>query len=76
MKTRWAVCINDEDYPASLEVGKLYQVIPDPTGNAHGLLRVIDESGEDYLYEKSRFFAVEIPPGLARALKRAYRNLV
>ena len=51
----FAVCINNTGYEASLEVGKLYRLIPDDEAASHGYLRVIDESGEDYGYSKSRF---------------------
>jgi len=63
-KTRdrhFAVCINNEGYEASLELGKLYQVIPDVEANANDLIRVIDESGVDYAFATSRFRAVGIP---------------
>ena len=45
-----ALCINNEGYPVSLDVGKVYRVIPDDQAAAHGYLRVIDESGEDYAW--------------------------
>jgi len=66
---RFAVCINNEGYKASLEVGKLYRVIPDPEAAAHGYLRVVDESGEDYGYAVARFFPLEVPQALADALQ-------
>jgi len=64
----FAVCVNNQDYPASLEIGKLYQVIPDSNADAHGYIRVIDESGEDYGYSKDRFFPLQIPSALQDAL--------
>ena len=57
----FAVCINNKRYEASLERGKLYRVIPDEEAEAHGYLRVIDESGEDYGYSADRFFRLEVP---------------
>ena len=54
-RTRLAVCIDNAGYPASLEPWKLYQVLPDPEAKAHGQLRVIDESGEDYLFPAALF---------------------
>ena len=65
---QFAVCINNEGYAASLEVGKLYEVIPDETAAAHGYIRVVDESGEDYGYAATRFFPLEVPQVLADAL--------
>ena len=64
----FGVCINNAGYPASLEVGKLYPVIPDPKAAQHGYIRVIDESGEDYGYSAERFFVLEAPEALAKAL--------
>ena len=58
---RLVVCVNDEGYPASLERRKLYVALRDRVAEKHGLLRVIDGSGEDYLYPKS-FFRQVTPP--------------
>lgn len=54
-KTRLVVCIDNTGYPASLELRKVYQVLPDSEAKAHGQMRVVDESGEDYLYPASLF---------------------
>ena len=67
----FAVCINNKSYEASLEKGKLYRVIPDEEAEAHGYLRVVDESGEDYGCSADRFFRLEVPRPLERALLRA-----
>jgi hypothetical protein len=67
-KTIFAVCLDNEGYPASLEVGKLYRVVPDEEAAAHGLLRVVDESGEDYAFEARRFHALKLPQEVERAL--------
>ena len=67
-KTQFAVCISNEGYPASLEVGKLYRILPDDQADTHGYFRVIDESGEDYGYSKDRFFSIEIPEALKNTL--------
>ncbi len=67
----FAVCISNEGYPVSLEVGKLYQIIPDEAAESHGYLRVIDESGEDYGYSMDRFFPIQIPAALQEALLKA-----
>lgn len=61
------VCIDNEGYPVSLEKRKLYVMLPDPAAEKHGLLRIIDESGEDYLYPKAFFRAV----ALSQAVKKA-----
>ena len=69
--SHFAVCISNEDYKASLEVGKLYRVIPDEEAASLGYIRVIDESGEDYSYAADRFFPLEIPQALVAALRIA-----
>ena len=56
-----AVCIGNEGYRASLEKRKIYIALRDPEADRHGLLRIIDESGEDYLYPASYFVPIEIP---------------
>jgi len=68
---QFAVCIDNDGYEASLEVGKLYRIVPDEKAESHGYIRVVDESGEDYGYTISRFFRLEIPRPLEKALIRA-----
>ena len=58
---QFAVCIDNEGYPASLEVRKIYQVVADEKAAKHNLVRVIDESGEDYLYPQRFFVPIELP---------------
>ena len=70
-ETHFAVCVNNKGYEASLEAGKLYRVIPDNEAASHGYTRVIDESGEDYGYSASRFFPIEVPRALEKALTLA-----
>ena len=65
----FAVCIDNTGYLASLEAGKLYAIVPDEAAARHGLIRLIDESGEDYGYSAERFFVLEIPAALEKALK-------
>ena len=61
----FVICINNEDYPASLELHKIYRVLPDKEAEADGDLRIIDESGEDYLYHSSYFVPIQ-PPQLVK----------
>jgi hypothetical protein len=70
-KVRFAVCIKNKGYEASLEIGKLYRVIPDQQAERHGYLRIVDESGEDYGYAANRFFSIDVPKHLERALLKA-----
>jgi hypothetical protein len=65
---RFAVCINNTDYPASLELHKIYRVLPDEDAAKDGDLRVIDESGEDYLYPADLFVLIDAPKAVERAL--------
>jgi hypothetical protein len=58
---RYAVCVKNRGYRASLELGKIYQVLPDNKAAAHGLMRVIDESGEDYLHSAGFFVTIHLP---------------
>jgi hypothetical protein len=70
----YVVCIDNTGYEVSLEPGKIYEVLPDPTGASHGYLRVVDESGEDYLFESEHFFPITIPEKLQKALKALPAN--
>jgi hypothetical protein len=67
----FAVCIDNRDYPAALELHKIYRVLPDEDAVAEGDIRVIDESGEDYLYSASRFVVIEPPQIVRRSLLHA-----
>jgi hypothetical protein len=58
---QFAVCLRSKGYEASLEVGKIYRMIPDADAQQNGLTRVIDESGEDYAFSADRFCPIEIP---------------
>lgn len=68
---QFAICVRNDDYLASLELRKAYQVLPDEEGRRRGLLRIIDESGEDYLFPEEFFMLVELPAGQTDALLRA-----
>jgi len=67
----FVVCLNNEGYKASLEVGKLYRFIPDKEAEAEGLIRVVDESGDDYAFSATRFHPVELPTTVEKALLAA-----
>jgi len=58
---RYLLCVKNDGYPASLEVRKVYRALPDPVAAAKNFVRVIDESGEDYLYPADRFVAIDVP---------------
>jgi len=63
----FVVCVRNEGYEASLELCKIYQAIPDAGAARHHLLRVIDESGEDYLYPQDFFLPIELPKAIEKA---------
>lgn len=65
---QFVICVRNNDYPASLQLWKVYRVLPDEKGARHNMLRVIDESGEDYLFSASYFVPVELPQAAASAL--------
>ena len=65
------VCINNAEYPASLELHKIYRVVPDTDAAADGDIRIIDESGEDYLYSARNFFPIKVPQEVEESLLRA-----
>lgn len=64
----FAVCVDNRGYPASLELHKIYRVIPDDAAAGDGDIRVVDESGEDYLYSAVRFVEIEPPQRVKRSL--------
>ena len=67
----FVVCINNIDYPASLELHKIYRVFIDEDATSEGDIRIIDESGEDYLYPSSYFVPIQIPQTVEESLLRA-----
>lgn len=68
MNTKFAVCVENKGFEASLEVGKLYEVLADTDAESDGMIRVIDEDGEDYLFEAKNFYPLAIPNDLAAVL--------
>lgn len=67
----FVVCINNAGYEASLELRKLYEAIPDESAAKRDQVRVVDESGEDYLYPASFFLAVPLPQSVVEQVSRA-----
>ena len=68
---KFAVCLKNTGYEASLEPRKIYAVLPDHVAEKHRQIRVIDESGEDYLYPERFFAAIELPLPLRKAVMSA-----
>jgi len=67
----FAVCLRNAGFGASLEVRKLYPIVDDPDAEANDLIRVIDESGEDYVYPARLFQKLDLPGEIQRALRLA-----
>ena len=67
-RTRFFVCLDNTGYDASLDVRKIYRVLADAKSEKLGMLRVVDESGEDYLYPKRLFAVVKLSPAVRRRL--------
>lgn len=67
----FVVCIDNTDYQASLERHKIYKVLEDEDAAADGDLRIVDESGEDYLYSAARFVAIDVPSEVRKSLETA-----
>jgi len=70
-EAHFVICVGNKGYAASLELRKVYQVLPDKAGLRHHQIRVIDESGEDYLYPEEYFVPVRLPQAVVRAVRRA-----
>jgi hypothetical protein len=67
----YLLCIRNDGYPASLLVRRLYLRVPDRSAAVHGLVRVVDESGEDYLYPEKLFVPIALPRPVTRAMQDA-----
>jgi hypothetical protein len=70
---QFALCIENADYETSLILGKVYRILPDAEAAKDGLVRIVDESGEDYLYDRSYFVFVDFPIAVSKKIL-ALRN--
>jgi hypothetical protein len=68
---RFFLCIRNAGYAASLQVRTVYSALSDPEAESHGMLRIVEESGEDYLFPANLFVPIEVPEAAARALAGA-----
>jgi len=64
MSTKFVICLNNKDYPASLEVRKLYERVEDETADKLGQIRIVDESGDDYLYPSDLLQPISLPTAI------------
>ena len=69
----FALCVDNADYQASLVLGKVYRVLPDPRAAKDDLVRIVDESGEDYLYHRDHFVFVDFPPAVKKKIRALER---
>lgn len=67
---RFAICVRNVGVAASLELRKVYRLVADSEAASQGLVRVVDESGEDYLYPDTFFVPIEVPKAAARAFAK------
>lgn len=69
--TPYVICVRNRNCRASLELRKLYRRLPDAAAGRHGLVRIVDESGEDYLYPGEYFIAIRLPQAAEKAIALA-----
>jgi hypothetical protein len=67
-KKSFVVCVKNKEYAASLELRKIYGTIPDERAADHQMIRVVDESGEDYLYPSDFFIPIDLPKPIEQAI--------
>ena len=70
-RKRYVICVKNDEYEVDLDLRKLYPVIPDSKAEKLGMIRIVDESGEDYLYPQSFFMTIALPKTVKRALAKA-----
>ena len=73
--SRFVICVDNSEYPASLELHKIYRLIPDKEAQADGDMRVIDESGEDYLFPADYFLPIDLPQTIVRVLNKSFPRI-
>lgn len=71
MPCHYAICIKNEEYEVALEIRKLYEIVPDFDADKTGQIRIIDESGDDYLYPKRFFLPIPLPEAVEELVARA-----
>jgi hypothetical protein len=69
--TRFVICVRNKNHPASLEVRKVYRLLSDEQASKRRQVRVIDESGDDYLYPREYFVPIKLPQSATRAVLKA-----
>ena len=69
--SQFVICVKNTRYTASLNLRKIYQALPDPVAAKHGHMRIVDESGDDYLYPADYFVKIQLPQTVERAVRMA-----
>ena len=69
LKRRFVICVRNDDHPESLDIRRVYRLLQDAAAEKDGFLRVIDETGEDYLYPRDWFVPVDVPKPAAEILE-------
>lgn len=72
----FAICLNNEGYEVSLSKGKIYSMVPDADAHQQGLIRIIDESGEEYAFDLNRFYLMELPSEVKEILLAPAKQLI
>jgi hypothetical protein len=67
---KFAICVKNDGYEVSLEIRKVYELLQDSVADSHGMLRVVDESGEDYLFPKDFFIPIDLPAPIQTQLSK------
>lgn len=67
---KFAICVKNDGYEVSLELRKVYELLPDSVADSHGMLRVVDESGEDYLFPRDFFIPIDLPSPIQTQLSK------
>jgi len=70
-RQKFFLCIGNEGYAASLQIRTVYPALSDPDAESHGMLRIVDESGEDYLFPASLFVSIDVPEAAEKAFAGA-----
>lgn len=70
-KPQFFLCIQNDGYAASLQIRTVYPALSDPDAESHGMLRIVDESGDDYLFPASFFVPVDVPEAAAKVFAGA-----
>lgn len=73
---KFALCLNNEGYEASLELRKIYEVLQPESNDPRGYIRLVDESGEDYLYNAKEFELIEFPPRMERSFSPHFDDVL